>query len=184
MSVPRRGLAAGLVASLAVTTALGCATAKFSAETLPDGTKHLRCKLALPDCLVEAERVCQGRHYAVVRAVDEHDRRGGPELYTDARTSEAIVRCGPVVGWPAGYDPMAPPVAAPPAAAPPVAAPAAPPAPAEPPPPPPVRACFPGSTQACVGPGGCAGGQACLPDATAFGPCDCGGGASGVGRTR
>jgi hypothetical protein len=36
-------------------------------------------------------------------------------------------------------------------------------------------ACVKGVTQACVGPGGCSGGQACLPDGSGFGPCDCGG---------
>ena len=35
-------------------------------------------------------------------------------------------------------------------------------------------ACVPGSTQACVGPGGCSGGQVCRPDGTGFGACDCG----------
>ena len=34
---------------------------------------------------------------------------------------------------------------------------------------------FPGATQTCVGPGACRGGQQCLADGTAFGPCDCGG---------
>ncbi len=35
--------------------------------------------------------------------------------------------------------------------------------------------CVPGSTQECVGPGGCRGGQACLSDGSGFGACDCGG---------
>ncbi|MEZ4225334.1 MAG: hypothetical protein R3B13_30565 [Polyangiaceae bacterium] len=39
----------------------------------------------------------------------------------------------------------------------------------------PATACVPGSTQECVGPGGCRGGQACLPDGSGFGVCDCGG---------
>ncbi len=34
--------------------------------------------------------------------------------------------------------------------------------------------CRPGETQRCVGPAACAGGQACLSDGSAFGPCDCG----------
>ncbi len=34
--------------------------------------------------------------------------------------------------------------------------------------------CFPGATQACTGPGGCHGGQACNTDGTAFTACDCG----------
>ena len=37
--------------------------------------------------------------------------------------------------------------------------------------------CVPGSTQECVGPGGCRGGQACLGDGSGFGACDCGEGA-------
>lgn len=40
----------------------------------------------------------------------------------------------------------------------------------------PAGACTPGESVACVGAGGCSGGQVCLPDGTGFGPCDCGGG--------
>jgi len=43
-----------------------------------------------------------------------------------------------------------------------------------PPPPAPSPACIPGATQACVGPGGCSGGQVCRPDGTGYGGCDCG----------
>jgi hypothetical protein len=39
-----------------------------------------------------------------------------------------------------------------------------------------ITACVKGITQACVGPGGCRGGQACLADGSGFSPCDCGGG--------
>jgi hypothetical protein len=166
MSVLPRGPVAGLLAAMGLLAA-GCATARTSTETLTDGTKHVRCRLSLPDCLVEVERLCQGRHYAVLRAVDEHDPRGGPELNTDVRTSEALVRCGPAIGWPAGVDPMAQP-----------------PAPIPPSPPASPRACVPGVTQACVGPGGCGGGQACSADGTGFGACDCGGDANGVRGTR
>lgn len=38
----------------------------------------------------------------------------------------------------------------------------------------PGRACTPGATQACVGPGACQGGQFCTPDGMAFSSCDCG----------
>jgi hypothetical protein len=34
--------------------------------------------------------------------------------------------------------------------------------------------CVPNQSIACVGPGGCAGGQACNADGTAYSPCDCG----------
>jgi hypothetical protein len=38
----------------------------------------------------------------------------------------------------------------------------------------PARACVPGATQACLGPGACKGAQACREDGTGFEPCDCG----------
>lgn len=36
------------------------------------------------------------------------------------------------------------------------------------------RVCVPGSTQACVGAGACAGGQVCSSDGSGYGACDCG----------
>jgi hypothetical protein len=48
------------------------------------------------------------------------------------------------------------------------------------------NACIPGQSVACVGVGGCPGGQVCNSDARGFGPCQCGepaGGTAGVGST-
>jgi hypothetical protein len=146
-------LGRGVIAVLGLAS-VACAAPRFSVEKRADGAQHLRCKQALPECLVEAERLCQGRAYVVLRAVDEHDRRGGsPELNTDVRTSEAVLRCAPAIGWPPGADPMSP---GPFASA------------------SPSRACVPGASSPCTGPAGCAGGQACLADGSGFGPCDCG----------
>ena len=39
--------------------------------------------------------------------------------------------------------------------------------------------CAPGSTQECVGPGACKGGQACKDDGSGYLPCDCGSGGGG-----
>lgn len=39
-----------------------------------------------------------------------------------------------------------------------------------------AQVCAPGAAVACVGPGGCAGGQTCNAAGTGFGACDCGGG--------
>lgn len=36
------------------------------------------------------------------------------------------------------------------------------------------RICTPGKSEACVGPGGCSGGQSCNADGTGFAVCDCG----------
>ena len=38
-----------------------------------------------------------------------------------------------------------------------------------------ATACIPGATQACVGPGGCKGGQTCVSNGSRFGAWDCGG---------
>ena len=39
-----------------------------------------------------------------------------------------------------------------------------------------AQTCTPGASNACVGPGGCAGGQACNAQGTGYEPCDCSGG--------
>jgi hypothetical protein len=116
MRFPRGGLP-GLLATLGVLVA-GCG-ARFSHERRPDGVDRLRCRVSLPDCLVEVEQLCQYRRYIVLRAVDNHDRpAGGANL--GVRTSEVLFRCGPAISWPIGFDPMAsPPIASPPMASPP-----------------------------------------------------------------
>jgi hypothetical protein len=38
----------------------------------------------------------------------------------------------------------------------------------------PERVCVPGVTQACLGPGACSGAQACVPEGSGYGACDCG----------
>ena len=159
---PRARVAFTMVLSLAA----GCATARVVTAPRGPGRYFLRCQAPLPVCLTEgAEPACQGNHYVVERAVDEVNARGDTAAPTLYRTSEALIHCGPSHVW-SGIDtkvdqPTAGPAvagASPPAA---IAVPA--------------RACTPGASQACVGPGACQGGQACLTDGSAFGPCDCGG---------
>ena len=105
--------------------------------------------------------MCQGNHYLVERAVNEVNERGDTVYPTVEHTSEALVRCGPPHVWHGidtkidiGVDRAPAPAASVPAAS--------------------TRACTPGASQACIGPGACQGGQACLADGSAFGPCDCG----------
>ena len=47
-----------------------------------------------------------------------------------------------------------------------------------PPPTAPTSTCVPGESKACVGPGGCSGGQFCSDDGKRYSPCDCGSGNS------
>ncbi len=166
-----------MVASIAVRTRIvpavaaialvsSCATVPaVTVDKRPDGIVHLTCKAALPACLQQVEALCDHQRYAVLRAFDDHDYKGDSVYPTEFRNSEVFVRCGLRGAWgDANKSLLAEPLCP---------APAAPPPPVAPPSPP--RACFPGTTQACVGPGGCAGGQVCASDGATFGACDCGG---------
>jgi hypothetical protein len=149
------------VAIVLAALAGACATPLVTTERRPDGIIHLKCKTPLPRCLDAAESACNHEHYAVLRAFDNHEYKGDPNVPTEVRASEAFVRCAMRGGWGDEINDLRkePICSAPPPAAAPV----------------PSRTCMPGATQACVGPAGCGGGQACQSDGAAFGPCDCGG---------
>jgi hypothetical protein len=148
---------------------LGCAAPTSQVERRPDGILHFTCQVPLPDCLAVVERVCERQRYAVLRAFDDRNRKGDtvmesiPQLAGDlsvSRSSEAFVRCDRNAAWsvenqalrkaPLGNDTAATPLTAAQAG------------------------CTPGASVACVGVGGCKGGQVCAPDGSKFGPCECG----------
>lgn len=166
------------LSSLLVVAACASSQRSYEAKHLPDGTWRLKCQGSLPACIAHAEATCHGNNYEVLKARDQRDLFG-PENGTaqvEVRSSEAIIRCGAkgVPAPPLPPDPSADDTRDPNATQPPEPS-----DPTHPPPqpvPPPVaqRACVPGSTQACIGPGRCEGGQSCLPDGSAYGPCDCG----------
>jgi hypothetical protein len=153
------GLAAGLFAFP------GCRSPIIAANLRPDGVYHLRCRDKLQRCLDEVETLCRRNRYVVLRAFDDHEWEGynWPEQ-GERRASEAFIRCGQKPPW--GEDTAMGKLRADPLEERESAD-----APAQPPPP---RVCVPGASRACVGPGGCNGGQACRPDGSGFGPCDCG----------
>jgi hypothetical protein len=161
---PRTAAGARLFVLLTVVVA-GCATGSaVTTELRPDGIYHLKCKTTLQVCLNQAEVVCNDRSYAVLRAFDTHEYKGDITFPTSYRSSEAFVRCGMrgtfgTENKALMTEPLCP----------------APPAPASPAPVAAATGCTPGLSQACVGPGGCKGGQACARDGAGFGPCDCGG---------
>ncbi|HET6280880.1 MAG TPA: hypothetical protein VFH73_07940 [Polyangia bacterium] len=129
-------------------------TPAFTSRRLEDGTYQLRCRTELSLCLSRVDEVCRGKSYDVVSA---NDRRRPIDVtigsyQRETRSSEAIIRCtltDPTLVQGAGEPASALPST-------------------------PARTCIPGATQACVGPAACAGGQACLPDGSGFGPCNCG----------
>ena len=157
------------------------ACSKTKVTRAPDGILRLECARGMKDCVAQAEKHC-----AVV------DKEGGYEILsgkskkimmgakngqyrTAAEVAELEVRCGQtpaeeesqsqsVVGTfklPPRADDEVPPADLPAtsAARAPVSS---------------GSVCTKGSTQACIGPGACQGGQVCLPDGSGYGPCDCG----------
>jgi hypothetical protein len=137
-----------------------------------DGGYSLSCKGPLSDCLRHAERLCRDEGYTVTEGRDVRDLAGHESGQSQVliEKSNATIYCGshaprpPIELKRESAPEPAPAVVAAPAPAP------APPAPA----PTPAPACVPGSSQACIGPAGCSGGQACASDGTRFEPCNCG----------
>jgi len=146
-----------------VVGAVGCAHGT-AVQKLDGDTYRVTCaELPLDRCLGEtASNVCAKRAYFVARGISEVNLRGRTEAADVATSSEAIIRCSPTEGWGDHAKEL---MAAPTGAA--VSLPA--PRPDRPPP-----ICAPGSTQGCIGPAACQGGQACRPDGTGYEACDCG----------
>lgn len=168
-----RTVRAPLIATLFL--AACSSTAASSGVRLADGSWHLTCKSSLAACVQKADDVCKGQSYEILRGRHERKMLGHElgESQVEVERSEIVVRCaGKGERLP---EPSPPPrvevrPAAPPGAGHAMKAPAV--RPAAPTSPAPV--CVKGTTQACVGPGACTGGQVCLPDGSGYGPCDCG----------
>jgi hypothetical protein len=152
---------------LALLLSVACSQRTGRPVQLADGGYSLSCKGPLSDCLHHAERLCKDDGYAVVEARDVRERLGHQSGQSTLliQKSDATIYCGkhaPRAPIELKREPEPEPAPAPAAA---------PPAPV---PPKPAPACVPGSTQACTGPAGCSGGQACNADGTGYDPCNCG----------
>jgi len=167
MRVNRLGRGALLCGLLNGLMLAGCVhSSQVLRQAQPDGSYRVECTARLRQCLTAIEEVCP-KGYDVVQAREDVQYRGPIEPNEPTLKSEVIARCrtdGPAVGG--GQPKPAEPASS--------GAGAAAPTPATP------QRCFPGATQACVGAGGCRGGQQCLADGMTFGPCDCGGAAPAV----
>jgi hypothetical protein len=154
-----RRFRAAVLASIAL--ALGCASDRAGRTKLADGSYEIACRKPLGDCLAEFADVCRDHGYDVLRGKEEKERFGVEPVNTEVVTSKATIRCRSAKALIGEERPEAAPLAAPAqghAAA---------------------ARCFPGSTQACLGPGACKGAQTCRSDGAGYGVCDCGSTASG-----
>jgi hypothetical protein len=176
----------GWLPALVVLFGVGCARSGVEIQRMPDGSHDITCPgTPLAKCLDNVESVCKGTSFEVLYARDEQKTYGVEQTYVEKHTSRAQVHCLGLHDVPrsdgvamAAPDASATPGASvtPGASATPGGAPVTAPHGTEAP----LHACVPGATQACVGVAACAGGQACLPDGSGYGPCDCGVPASGA----
>ena len=131
-------------------------------------TRRLRCHISI-QCMRRAKQFCGDDELKVIKKSD--DVVYGVEGHsTGAEGAEVHFNCGEPREEPQWKLPQRKKAKRPPA-----------PAASQPTP----RACTPGGTQRCFGPGACPGAQACVPDGSGWGPCDCGpatdAGAAGAG---
>ena len=142
---------------------LSCSRGSGVPVRQPDGSYSVSCKGPLSDCLRHAERVCRDQGYTVAEGRDVREFVGheSGQSHVLIQSSAATVYCGSHAPRPAiELKRETPPLVIAPTPAPPAPAPA--------------PACVPGATQACVGPAGCSGGQACKADGSGYEPCNCG----------
>jgi hypothetical protein len=150
----RASVTVALSSALSFACFVACTSVREGRTALPDGSYQLRCRKTLADCLTDLADVCSANGYDVLRAKQERNIYGVEPVSTTYIDAEAIIRCRSASAVFVDDSPSARPVAT--AAA-------------------PVARCFPGTTQACFGPGACRGAQTCREDGARFGPCDCGG---------
>jgi hypothetical protein len=133
---------------------VGCSSPNVERQPIADGTWRIKCRFGLEQCVKEVEKVCPDPTYQISRGNSVRKLYGVEPGKTEVRTSELTVTCGRDAVEQAEAKAQS--------------------ADAGVPVPPPRATCTPGATQSCLGPGACAGAQACRPDGAGFMPCDCG----------
>lgn len=155
---------------------VACHSATTPTVRQPDGSWHLECGNSLELCVQRAKEVCKGGGYVVLGGMDKRQLLGAElgQSQVEVRQAELNVACadrrGDLPKVLVSNALSLPPRAPEPESEAAVAKKAA-------------TACTPGATQRCVGAGACAGGQACVADGSAFGPCDCGNTTPGASST-
>jgi hypothetical protein len=128
-----------------------CGASEFQSQRLADGSYTFKCELAMDACIRRAQEQCQHQRFRILEGTSETRLRDAPPFERAYHTSRLHLMCtddGATVELMADSENSSKPR--------------------------PAAGCEAGETRACVGPGGCKGGQACLPDGSRFGSCDCG----------
>lgn len=137
-----------------------CAANPVEQTRLKDGSIEVKCELALDECLRRVQTQCPHMRYRILGGTSETRLRDASPFERAYHSSRLHLICsddGATVLVSPGAPSPAPSQDATSVAATPKA-----------------RSCSAGETRVCVGAGACQGGQACLPDGSGFGSCDCG----------
>jgi hypothetical protein len=144
-----------LVALSGLVLLSACGAAEVQSQRLKDGSLSVTCELAMDECIRRVQDECPNQRYRILEGASETRLRDAPPFERAYHTSRLHLECnndGANVLLSLGSSPAV--SAAAPAAKPPT--------------------CSAGETRACIGPGACKGGQACLADGKGYGGCDCG----------
>ncbi len=139
----------------------GCSSPNVERQSLADGSWRVKCKFGLQQCVQEVDKLCSSPTYQIANGSSQQRLYGVDPGKLEVRTSELTVKCGKTAVDDAEARVLADAGAA--SALPDAASARA------------STACTPGITQTCLGPGACAGAQACRADGAGFMACDCGG---------
>lgn len=137
-----------------LTMLAACAGPEVTTQPMKDGSFAVTCRLPMAECLRRVEDRCPLQRFRIIQGVSATHLRDAPPFERAYHVSQLQVVC-------TGDDRESLPPIADKAAGSPAVAPAS-------------HGCSRGETRECVGPGACKGGQACLPDQSGFGDCDCG----------
>jgi hypothetical protein len=130
---------------------LACGAPDIQSKKLQDGSVAYTCQLPMDECVRRVQTECTQQRFRILEGISTTRVRGATPFENVYYTSQLRMVCTDDGAKPLfGDAKRTPPSAAS------------------------AMACTRGATRECVGVGACKGGQACLPDGSAFGPCECG----------
>jgi hypothetical protein len=140
------------LALTSLTLLAACGASEVQSQKLKDGSWSFKCELAMDECIRRVQEQCKNQRYRILEGTSETRLRDAPPFERAYHTSRLHLQCNDdganvLLSIDSSKQETAPKAAS---------------------------VCAVGETRACVGPGACTGGQACLADGKGFSNCDCG----------